>query len=344
MKNFKKIVAIIAALFMIATIISGCGQKAAEQTTAAETTQAVQSEQTTVSASAQETTASNFPLTVKDAGGTEVVIEKAPEKIVSLTLGSDEMLLGLIDKARIIAATPYSVDAGVSNVADQAKDIPNIVTSADAEKIIALQPDLLIIDTWANADFVKQMRDAKITVYIFQTPSNIDAQKKTIIELAHVVGADQKGAEIVAWMDETLNKVEDKLKDIKEDQKLSILDYSEMGSTSGKGTNTDDILTKAGLVNVVSRAGLDGWPTVNKENIVEWNPDLILLPSWYYDAKLSLDGMKKMLKDDKSLADVKAIKADKFITVPYQHMSAISQYVVLAVEDVAKAAYPELFK
>jgi iron complex transport system substrate-binding protein len=280
---------------------------------------------------------------VKDANGTEVTIEKEPVNIVSLTLGSDEMLLGLIDKSRIKAVTEYSIDTGISNVADVAKDVPNKILS-DAEKVISLQPDLVFVDTWADPNFVKQLRDAKIAVYVFKTPSNIDEQKAAVQELAHVVGADAKGKEIVAWMDEKLAAVEDKLKNLKPEEKLSVMDYSESGSSSGKGTNFDDIVTHAGLINVVTKAGMEGWPTLSKENIVAMNPDIILLPSWYYDKTKSLDGLKDTLMKDTSLASVKTIKDKKLLSVPNPHISAISQYVVLGVEDLAKAAYPDLFK
>lgn len=342
MKNSKRLAALLAALLTIAFFFTACGPANNGQ---AETSAAVRTE-----TSAATQAAAAFPLTVKDAGGTEMTIEKEPSQIVSLTLGTDEMLLGdaslpgLADVSRVASVTTFAVDPGVSNVVEKAKEVPNALLSKDAEKIIALQPDLVLVDTWADADFVKQLRDAKLTVYVFKTPNNIDEQKSAILEIAHVTGSDDKGKALVEWMDGKLKAVADKLSALKPEEKLVMLDYSEMGSTSGKGTNTDDILTRAGVVNAAAKAGLDGWPTVNKENIVEWDPDVILLPSWYYDQKNTLDGMKTALKGDKSLAGVKAIKNDRLVTVSYPHISAISQYVALAVEDVAKAVYPDLFK
>lgn len=343
MKKFKNIVAVFLAALMISSIFTACGSvKIRQQDETAGAGQAQAAEDTG--------TAGVFPLTVKDAGGAEMTIEKEPSKIVSLTLGTDEILLGdsnlpgLVDIGRVVAITPFAIDPGVSNVTETAKKVPNTFLSKDAEMIIALQPDLVLVDTWADANFIKQLRDAGLTVYTFKTPSSINEQKSVINEIARVVGAEARGESIVAWMDEKLKSVGEKLKNLKEDEKLTVLDYSEMGSTSGKGTNTDDILVNAGVINVAARAGLEGWPQINKENVVYWNPDVILLPSWFYDQKNTLDGMKAALKSDKSLAGVKAIVDDRLITVPFQHMSAISQYVVLAVEDVAKAVYPDLFK
>lgn len=284
-----------------------------------------------------------FPRKVTDGNGFEMTIESEPQRILSLNLGADEMLFGMIDKSRIVSLTRYADDEGISNIASEAAGVGDRATMDQVEKIIALSPDLIILDTWADAKYLKQLRDAGITVYAFNTPNNVDEQKAVILELAYVVGAEEKGRELVEWMDAKLKAVEDKLSVLKPEQKLTVMDYGELGS-SGLGTNFDDIVTRAGLVNVVSRAGIEGWPVISKEKIIEFDPDIIILPSWYYDQKNTFDSMRDTLKNDQSLQTVKAIREDRIISVPNPHISAISQYVVLAVEDVARAAYPELFE
>lgn len=340
---------IIVTAFMA---LSGCGQantggSAASQGTAdtgaVETTAAGTAETSGTEATAQASDAAVYPLTVKDANGYEMTIKSEPQHIVSLTLGSDEILMGLVDSSRIKALTRYADDAGISNIAKEAAAVPDRAVMDKSENVIAMQPDLVIVDTWADANVIKQFRDAGINVYTFKTPNNIEEQKAVIKELAHVVGADAKGREITDWMDAKLSEVEGRLASLKPEQKLKVMDYGELGS-SGIGTNFDDIVTHAGLVNVVSKAGMEGWPVVPKEKIIEFDPDIIILPSWYYDAKNSFDSMKLKLTGDASLQTVNAVKNDRIISVPNPHISAISQYVVLAVEDVAKAAYPELFK
>jgi iron complex transport system substrate-binding protein len=342
----KKIVVILIAVMMLMGLMVGCGtqaEKAMEQT-AAEQEKTVQEEKPAAEAASEEKKEEPvFPLTVKDANDFEMTLEKQPEGIVSLTLGTDEMLLGMIDKGRIKSMTVYVDDPDISNAAEAAKGVGERLGS-EAEKIIALQPDLVLVDTWAKAEFVQQLRDAKITVYVFKTPSNVEDQKKTVLEIAHVVGADAKGQELVAWMDSKLMEVEEKLKALKPEEKLTVLDYSEMGYASAKGTNFDDIVTRAGLVNASAQAGMESWVQISKEKIVELDPDVLILPSWFYDKKNTADSFTQSIKDDKSLTDVKAVKNNRIVILPNPHMSAISQYVVLGVEDTAKAAYPELFK
>lgn len=280
---------------------------------------------------------------MEDSKGTKVTIKAKPEKIVSLPLGTCEMLMSMIDKSRIAALTYYVDDANVSNIAAEAKGVGKR-TETNAEKIIALQPDLVLMDSMSDANVIKQLRDANITVFMLNIPSNIDEVKENLEILGKIVGEEAKAQEIIEWINQKLKVISDKIEQINDDQKQTVLDYSEMSSTSGKGTNFDDIVTRAGLINPVSRDGLEGWPELSKEMIIKYNPQIIILPSWYYDTKINFDSLSEKIKADKALADINAVKNNKIISIPYNHISSTSQYAVLAVEDIAKVAYPELFK
>ena len=260
-----------------------------------------------------------------------------------MPLGTCEMLMSMVDKSRIAAMTYYTDDAKVSNIADEAKGV-GTRTETNAEKIIALQPDLVLMDNLADANVIKQLRDAKLTVFMLITPSNIEQVKDNLKLLGKIVGEEAKAQDITDWMEKKIKAVSDKIELITDDQKQTVLDYSEMGTTSGKGTNFDDIVTRAGLINPISKEGLEGWPELSKEMIIKYNPQIIILPSWYYDTKVNFYSLNEKIKGDKALADVKAVKNNKIISVPYNHISSTSQYAVLAVEDIAKIAYPGLFK
>lgn len=285
-----------------------------------------------------------FPLTITDATGCKMVIDKKPQKIISLTLASDEMLFSLVDKSRILAVTAISEDPGISNIADEAKDIEIKLTQSDTEKIIELQPDLVIVPSWAKKEFVQQLRDAKITVYAMETASGVDHLKQIVMKMARLVGENNKGVEITEWINDKLKDVNDRVSGLKDDQKLEVLICDAFWCTYAKGTTSEDILTRAGLVNVATKAGLEGWPQVSKEKIIKWNPDVIFLPSWSYDGKFDPENFKGKIVKDESLKGVNAVKNDRVYLLRDAHMTSTSQYMILGVEDAAKAAYPGLFK
>lgn len=336
-----KIVSVLFAVIFMIGMFAGCGNNLNSQSANSSQTGDTASQSSITQA--LDTTAAKYPLTLKDAAGTSVTIANKPTKIVSLPLGTCEMLLALVDKSTIAAMTNYVDDANVSNVAEAAKGVGQRLDS-NAEKIIALQPDLVFVDSWAEQNFIKQLRDAKLTVFVLNNVTNVDQEKEMLKLLGNITDQAAKAEGTISWMDEKLKVVSDKLANLSEEQKLSILDYSEMSSTSGKGTNFDDVVTRAGLINPVSKDGLEGWPQLSKEMVIKYNPDIISLPSWYYDSKVSFDSLSKSIKADKALAGVKAVKNDKLVSIPYNHISTTSQYSVLGIEDMAKAAYPELFK
>ncbi len=346
--KISRIVSFILVLILALGMFAGCGQQNAQAPQSAGTSTAAGTAVQSGASQSADTTGANtaetrYPLTLTDAKNAQVTIPQKPAKIVSMPLGTSEMLLSLVDKSAIAAMTYYVDDPNVSNVTDEAKGVGQRL-DANAEKIIALQPDLVFMDTWTDEGIIKQLRDAKINVMVLNVPSNIDQEKEMLKTLGEITGETAKAEAVIDQMDQKLKEISDKLAGLKEDQKLSMLDYSEMASTSGKGTNFDDIVTRAGLVNPVSKDGLEGWPQLSKEMVVKYNPDIISLPSWYYDSKNSFDSLTKTIKGDKALAGVKAVKNNRLIAVPYNHISTTSQYSVLAVEDMAKAAYPELFK
>jgi len=348
MLKINKFIALSVAVFMIIAVFSGCGAKdgngakdssaTAEQGTAGQGQQEAQEK-----AQEYKKDAGVYPLKVKDFDGYEMTIEKKPESIVSLDLGTDEILLSLVDKSRIKALSGKSAeDEGISNIADKAKEFPK--AEQNVEMVISLRPDIVFAASWMGKEMIQQIRDAKIPVYCHGTATSIEEQKKVILEIAHVLGEDAKGQEIVADMDKKLKEIEEKVKTLKPEEKLTVLSYNSYGTTHGKGTTFDDIVTRAGLINCVAEAGMEEYPKISKEKIVELNPDVIILPTWYYEKKEDPVAFADEVKRDKSLASVKAIKNDRVYMLPEKHMSCVSQYIVLGVEDVAKAVYPHLFK
>jgi len=284
----------------------------------------------------------NYPLTIKDSNGHEMTIDKKPEKIVSLTLGTDEILLELVGKDRIAALSELATDEGLSNVTKEAEGF-TLLAAKDTEKIISLQPDLVFVANWTDANIVQQLRDAGINVYAFKTAENISEQKKVIEELAYVTGEVEKGKEIIAQMDSKLKYVEEKVKNLKEEEKLKALSCDSFFYTYGKNTTFDDLASYAGVINLASELGMEGWVQISKEKIIELNPDVLILPSWSYEG-FDADEFYNDIKNDKSLQSVNAVKNNRIFSLKESHTTALSQYIVLGVEDLAKAVYPELFK
>jgi len=351
MMIMKKVLALILSILILITLLAGCGKNVSDENnkdTGNITEQQTQEEQNKQDQQKEQEQQNSeetdkFPMTVKDANGYEMTIEKKPESIVSLTLGTDEILLSLVDVSKIKALSSFSSEPGLSNVVEAADQVPLKLVGSETEKVISLQPDIVFVANWTDQNVVQQLRDANILVYAYMTPTNIEQQKEMIRTISGIVGESKKGEEIINGMEEKLEYVKSKLASLREEDKLTAICCDSYFYAHGKNTTFDDIAARAGVVNLISEMGIEGWIEFSKEKIVELDPDVIILPGWSFEG-FDAEAFANDIKNDKSLANVKAVKNNRVFMMPDSHMGALSQYVVLGVEDVAKAVYPELFE
>lgn len=279
---------------------------------------------------------------VRDFQGTVLTFSQKPQRIVSLTLATDEILVDLVSADRICALTNLSDDSGISNITEKAKQVPKRV-KANAESVIALNPDVVIVADWQATELIKTLRDSGIKVYVYKTPNTIEEVKMVIKEIAHVVGEEEKGQKIIVEMDKKLALVKDKVAGISQEKRKTVVWFTLMGGSGGKGSMFDDICRYAGVVNGAAKAGLSAHDVLPKEKVVEVNPDIFIMPTWDYGSKTDVQKYKQDVQNDPAFQTVKAVKDSQLIMVADSKINCSSQNVVYGVFDMAKAAYPELF-
>lgn len=290
-------------------------------------------------------TQEGYPLKAVDDLGNELVLEKQPSRILSGTLMTDEILLNLVDQGQIIGVTTFSEDPAVSNVAALVDSIPNKVT-LNVELFISLDPDLIFLADWSVAENVKQLRDAGLTVYLVKTPLTFNGVKEIVLRIGELVGEKQKAQQLADWMKSKLQHVSQRVDHLSAEQKKTVMDYGVWGDAMGKGSTWDEIIKHAGLINAVGDITPTQWGTVpiSKEKLIEIDPDILILPGWVYDDPTGPDEFFDQIVLDPALSDLKSIKNETVYILPENHKGTTSHYIVLAVEDLARFAYPELFE
>jgi iron complex transport system substrate-binding protein len=115
------------------------------------------------------TPATAFPVTITDDEGTSVDLAAEPRKIVSLTPAVTETLFALGAGDRVIAT-----DDG-SDYPDAATALPDVATfeSVDVEKVVALEPDLVIAGGlgFTPAATITQLRSLELPVIVVYADS-----------------------------------------------------------------------------------------------------------------------------------------------------------------------------
>lgn len=311
------------SVLMLALVLVGCGTK--EDTNKDTVSKEDQQVENTTS------------YKVKDDRGVEVEFNAVPKTIVSLQPSNTEILFALGVGDKIVGATEYD------SYPEEAQKIERVSNSVifNSERILALQPDVVIAYTTGvdeeNLNALKGLEDAGIKVFAIQSAKSFDDVYGDIEQIATVMGVEDKGDKLNEDIKGKIAEVQAKVKDVKEPKKI----YLEIGPkpdiyTAGSGTFQQEILNAANVNNVF--ADLESWAKVSEEDIIAKNPEVILTTVGYVknspEEILSRDGWNS----------ITAIQNKAVYYIDTDISNRPGPRIGEAVELVAKAVYPELFK
>lgn len=83
---------------------------------------------------------------------------------------------------------------------------------------------------------------------------------------------------------------------------------------------------------------------INKEQVIAVNPDIIFVPTWNYNNENDINGYAQSILNDPAYQNIKAVKNKRLEFVSDRYRNVASQHITEAVEVMAKAVYPEIFK
>lgn len=257
-----------------------------------------------------------------------------PQRIVSLSLAADEMLLALIPPERIAALTYLVDDPRFSNVVGEARRIPHRARS-DAEQVIALQPDLVIVSAFTSAAVKALLRAAGVPLLEVAQGTSLGEIARNILAVGQATGTMEAARALVAEMEHRIGEVRQR---VAHAPRPRVLYYAAGAFTAGSGTTMDEIITSAGGDNVAAAAGIHGWKQIAHETLIVLNPAVILV-----SGDSSAPGLRELLLADPTLQNVAAIRHRRVYTLPRPYTSTVSQHTVRCVEAVAQVLHPDLF-
>ncbi len=276
-----------------------------------------------------------FPREIKDAGGALLKINARPQRIVSQTLGTDEILLALCEPARIIAVSSIARDPKYSLVVEEAKNIP-AQTDKGAEQIIQLKPDLVFVASYNRAETVELLKAAGAPVFRFANFDRIDDIKTNIRTVGYAIGEDAKAEALVREMEDRIKAVQARLP--KRDQPLRVMSYSPGGFSAGANTLFDEMLRAVGAINVSAEQGLKSFPKIGAEKVLEWQPDVIVLGA---DQNGFVEERNRLLASP-AVAATKAARAGRIVTIDNRYYLTVSHQIAHTIELLAEGLYGKL--
>src|SRR5215470_2788815 len=170
-----------------------------------------------------------------------------PQRIVSMNLCTDEMVLRLADRRNIASITWKAQEPDQSNVVQLAQGIP--INHGLAEEVIPLKPDLVLAGIYTTRPTVALLKRVGIRSVDTDVTRSFDDVRQQYREVAALLGEQERGEKIIAEMDSNLARLARERPSV---PPTAIVLHAN-NYTFGPGSLIDDVLTHAGLENVAAR-------------------------------------------------------------------------------------------
>jgi len=260
----------------------------------------------------------------------------APIRVVSQTVGTDELLLALADPAQIAALSPLACDPDFSAAPVEAKRYPILVANGDAESILRYNPTVVLCADYSRPELVTQLRRAGAHVEVFDRYLTLEDTYANIRRIAHALGADQRGEELIASCEARVRALQVRLKGV---APARVIAPSTYGLIPGTQTTFQDLCDHVGAENLAAtRAHLVGHAPQPSEQMLTWKLDFVVVAG--ADAKSALAPFRGM----PPYQFMEVVRDGRVALLPPYLISCVSHHRVRGYEIVARALHPEAFK
>ncbi|WP_436903683.1 ABC transporter substrate-binding protein [Halovenus halobia] len=232
-----------------------------------------------------------FPYSAEDAspdqigGPQEVTVEEEPQEVVVLAanvaqhmweIGAEEKVIGMPVNDNTAYLPGSESRTHIYQESNRGFDVPN------SEKIVELDPDLVLSPSVIPGDAVQELRDAGLTVYHYPVATNFTDVMTQVERTGRLVGACDAAKQRTQQMADRIALVENATADVEEPSVFYDLSQQDRGPrTVNSKAFEHNLLDIAGAENIaadVEGQYGSGYPLINQETVLEANPDIVISP------------------------------------------------------------------
>ena len=221
-------------------------------------------------------TAQSKAIEISSARATTIESSESPltQKVVALANGAGEIISAMGFKSILIGRDIASTDVDL-------KSVP-IVTSGHqvvAEKIIALTPDLVIVDkSTGPQSALDALAVAGIRVVTTPEAWTLGDMPAKVRAIADAIGVPASGAALNTALNSSLEKLQESPEKIR-----VVFLYLRGGSSiyliGGKGSGADSLISAVGALDVGAATLTNPFSAMTSELLASLNPDVLLVMS-----------------------------------------------------------------
>jgi iron complex transport system substrate-binding protein len=270
-----------------------------------------------------------FPLKLTDFVDRTVTIKKEPQRIISLSPATTEILFALGAGDRIVGITAFD-----DYPADKIKGLPQVgdFQGPNIEAITALQPDLIFASKLSGKEQMEALQKSGFTVVVLEATSFqqvFDSLQLT----AQITNTPENGDRMVKDLQNKFTEIHEKVQGLPKVKTYYLVD-STGNWTTGRNTFIDELITLGGGENIAG--DLTGWIQYNLETLIEKNPSVILTAPHAGDPQ--------EIMNSPGFRDTDAVKNKRVFVVSDDNMVSRPSYrIIHGLEEIARFLHPEAF-
>lgn len=253
--------------------------------------------------------ATEYPVTVVDQLGREVVIEKEPQTIVSGYYISSSLLIGLGQQEKLVGIEAKADSRPIySLAAPKLLELPSVGTAKefDLEGCAALNPDLVIVPAKLK-ETIPAMEELGLTV-LAVNPED----QKLFTELAQLLGTAtntrERAEALIGRIDGLLEELQAAVGQ-EGRPTVYLAGNSSFLSTAGEQMYQNSLISQAGGENVAAELTDTYWAEISYEQLLAWDPEYIILAA-------EADYTVESVLADEQLAECRAVKEGHVYQIP----------------------------
>lgn len=221
--------------------------------------------------------------------------------------------------------------------------------TCNTEELMKIHPDIIIsvglIDETAISQADKIQKQLNIPVVVMEY--DIEKLDKTYEFAGKLMGEEKRAGELAQYCRDTVKDIKAKSSTIAEDKKIRVY-YAEGPKgleTDPKGSRHTQVLEMVGAVNVADVAikGGMGMTPVSLEQVLNWNPDLIL--TWTMVGQEST--VYDIIVSDPKWKQIKAVQNKEVYEIPSEPFNWFdrppSVNRILGLKWLGNLLYPEIY-
>jgi iron complex transport system substrate-binding protein len=207
-------------------------------------------------------------------GGVSLQAGERPQRVVSVNLCSDQLLLMLADADQVASVSHLAIEPLSSFVASQAASYP--LNHAKAEEVIALHPDLVLATTHNNPRLLTTLETLGYRVERLPPANDLSQIISNIRQLAARLQQSARGEAMIQTLQQRIGDIDQSPMQ----RRPTTLFYQPRGYTSGRQTLQDEALRLAGWRNLAAEQGIQGYAQVDLEQLLRWQPQRIFTSTY----------------------------------------------------------------